>query len=74
MHSDLEFKVRENEAKSLELRESIRNLWDLLQIPSEEQEAFLATAPKHTPSNIAKVCEFISFFHGIVYFLLLSNL
>ena len=57
VHSDLEFKVGENEAKSLELRESIRNLWDLLQIPSEEQEAILATAPKHTPSNIAKLEE-----------------
>ncbi|XP_066985836.1 protein regulator of cytokinesis 1-like isoform X2 [Macrobrachium rosenbergii] len=57
VHSDLEFKVRENEAKSLELRETIKHLWDLLQVPMEEQEAFLATAPKHTPSSIAKLQE-----------------
>ncbi|XP_068244922.1 protein regulator of cytokinesis 1-like isoform X2 [Palaemon carinicauda] len=57
VHSDLEFKVRENEAKSLELRETIKHLWDLLQIPVEDQEAFLATAHKHTPSSIAKLQE-----------------
>ncbi|KAK7068332.1 hypothetical protein SK128_009102 [Halocaridina rubra] len=57
VHSDLEFRVKENEARSLELRETIRHLWDLLQVPSDEQLAFLATAPKHTPSNIAQLEE-----------------
>ncbi|XP_053650951.1 protein regulator of cytokinesis 1 isoform X2 [Cherax quadricarinatus] len=55
VHSDLEFRVHENEAKSLELREKISNLWSLLQVSHDEQAAFLATAPKHTPSNIAKL-------------------
>ncbi|XP_045624638.2 protein regulator of cytokinesis 1 isoform X2 [Procambarus clarkii] len=55
VHSDLEFRVNENEAKSLELREKISNLWSLLQVSPEEQQAFLATAPQHTPSNISKL-------------------
>ncbi|XP_042884574.1 protein regulator of cytokinesis 1-like isoform X2 [Penaeus japonicus] len=57
VHSDLEFRVNENEAKSLELREKINWLWIALEIPVEEQQAFLSTAPKHTPSNIAKLEE-----------------
>ncbi|XP_071550487.1 protein regulator of cytokinesis 1-like isoform X2 [Panulirus ornatus] len=57
VHSDLEFRVHEYQAKSLELREKIATLWGLLQVHHEEQQAFLATAPKHTPSNIAKLEE-----------------
>ncbi|KAG7157017.1 regulator of cytokinesis 1-like 1 [Homarus americanus] len=57
VHSDLEFRVQENKAKSEELREKIANIWSMLEVPREEQQAFLATAPKHTPSNIAKLNE-----------------
>ncbi|XP_037802127.1 protein regulator of cytokinesis 1-like [Penaeus monodon] len=57
VHSDLEFRVHECEVKSLELREKISWLWIALEIPLEEQQAFLSTAPKHTPSNIAKLEE-----------------
>ncbi|KAK3874716.1 hypothetical protein Pcinc_020371 [Petrolisthes cinctipes] len=57
VHSDLEFRVRENEARSLILREEVGGLWTLLSIPPTHQQAFLATAPNHTPSHIAKLEE-----------------
>ena len=55
VHSDLEFQVKENMAKSLDLRERIMSLWALLEVSEEDRQAFLATAPGHTPSNLAKV-------------------
>ncbi|XP_076060235.1 protein regulator of cytokinesis 1-like isoform X2 [Oratosquilla oratoria] len=57
LHSELEFRAHEMEMKSLELREKIESLWTLLQVSQEDKEAFLASAPKHTPSCINKLEE-----------------
>lgn len=57
LHSELEFGVEENRQQSIAKREEIVKLWSMLAISQEEQEAFLATAPKHTPSCIAKLDE-----------------
>ena len=54
-HSELEFQVKENEVLSIELREKITHLWTMLDISHEDQHAFLASVPMHTPSNIRKV-------------------
>lgn len=57
VHSDLEFRVKENQAKSMEVRERIANLWAVLEVSQEDQQAFLATAPSHTPSSLVKLEE-----------------
>ncbi|XP_045107044.1 protein regulator of cytokinesis 1-like isoform X3 [Portunus trituberculatus] len=57
VHSDLEFQVKENIAKSLDLRERITSLWALLEVSEVDRQAFLATAPGHTPSSLAKLDE-----------------
>lgn len=55
MHSDLEFEVKELESRSLELREKISSLWNLLQISEETKESFLSMIQSHTPSTISQV-------------------
>ncbi|KAG0715191.1 Protein regulator of cytokinesis 1 [Chionoecetes opilio] len=57
VHSDLEFQVKENMAKSLDVRERIGSLWALLEVSQGHQQAFLATAPGATPSSLAKLEE-----------------
>ncbi|XP_063884507.1 protein regulator of cytokinesis 1-like isoform X2 [Scylla paramamosain] len=57
VHSDLEFQVKENTAKSLDLRERITSLWVLLEVSEGDRQAFLATAPGHTPSSLTKLEE-----------------
>lgn len=57
VHSDLDFQVKENMAKSLDLRERITSLWVLLEVSEEDRQAFLATAPGHTPSSLTKLEE-----------------
>ncbi|CAL4089091.1 unnamed protein product, partial [Meganyctiphanes norvegica] len=57
LHSELEFGVEENCQQSIAKREEIAKLWTMLDIPQEDCDGFLATAPKHTPSCISKLDE-----------------
>ncbi|KAB7498154.1 Bleomycin hydrolase, partial [Armadillidium nasatum] len=55
LHNDLEFEVRELEAYSLEIREKITSLWNLLKISQEKRDSFLSTVPSHTYSCVKKM-------------------